>query len=76
MPRYNFSLVDSQTVSDQGGQVLQDDSQAVVVAEQLAQQLSDLRPELLGQQFAILVRDEHGEEVHRAPLDRQSRRAH
>ena len=70
MPRYHFDLVDSKTVADQGGQLLEDDAMAIQVADRLAQELSKTRPELTGKGFKILVTDVDGERVHEAPLDK------
>jgi len=69
MPRYHFDLVDSKTVADEGGAEVSDDVKALDIAEQIARRLRVQRPELAGQQYAILVTNEDGEEVGRAPLD-------
>ena len=69
MPRYHFDLVDSETVTDEGGAELPDDMQALDVAEEIARRLLEQRPELKGRHFAILVTNEDGEEVGRVPLD-------
>lgn len=66
---YHFDLVDSKTVADQGGQLLEDNAMAVQVADRLAQDRSDARPELRGRGFKVLVTDADGEHVHVAPLD-------
>jgi Domain of unknown function (DUF6894) len=39
VPRYYFDLVDSKTVSDEGGSELPGDSEAMDVAEELARRL-------------------------------------
>ncbi|MCK1409524.1 hypothetical protein IVB48_29955 [Bradyrhizobium sp. 76] len=70
MPRYHFDLVDSKTVADQGGQLLEDSSVAIQVANRLAQELSETRPELQGKGYKVLVTDADGELVHQAPLDK------
>jgi hypothetical protein len=69
MPRYHFDLVDSHTVEDHGGQILADDTIAEDVADELARRIYDVRPELRGKGYAILVTDTKGREVHRAPID-------
>jgi hypothetical protein len=69
MPRYHFDLVDQKTVADHGGRVLRDDAQAEDVADRLAAELAKARVDLLGRNYAILVTNESGEEIHRAPLD-------
>jgi|EndMetStandDraft_4_1072995.scaffolds.fasta_scaffold1313162_1 hypothetical protein len=70
MPRYHFDLIDSTTVADQGGQLLEDESMAIEVADRLAQELSVVRPELRGKGYKVLVTNADGERVHEAPLDR------
>lgn len=70
MPRYHFDLIDSKTVADQGGQLLEDESLAIEVADRLAHELSLSRPELRGKGFKVLVTDADGERVHEAPLDK------
>jgi hypothetical protein len=69
MPRYHFDLVDSKTVADEGGAEVNDDIQAMDVAEQIARRLLEERPELKNRHFSILVSNENGEEVCRVPLD-------
>jgi hypothetical protein len=69
MPRYHFDLVDHTTVEDKGGQVLADDMVASDVADELARRIPEVRPELRGKGYSILVTGADGEEVHRAPLD-------
>jgi hypothetical protein len=69
MPRYHFDLVDHHVVEDHGGQVLADDITATEVADELARRIHDVRAELRGRGYAILVTDSEGREVHRAPID-------
>jgi hypothetical protein len=69
MPRYHFDLVDSKTVADQGGQELPDDATAERVAKELAIRLRAERPDLVNQNFAILVTNQDGERICRAPID-------
>jgi Domain of unknown function (DUF6894) len=68
MPRYHFDLVDHQTVEDHGGQMLADDITAADVADELARRVHEVRPELRGKGYSILVTDGDGNEVHRAPI--------
>ncbi|WP_376706906.1 DUF6894 family protein [Bradyrhizobium ottawaense] len=68
--RYHCDLVDSTTVADQGGQLLEDASMAMQVADRLAEELSDARPELRGKGYKVLVTDVDGQHVHEAPLDK------
>jgi hypothetical protein len=67
VPRYHFDLVDSRTVTDEGGAELPDDIQALDVAEEIARRLSKERPELRGRHFAILVTNQDGEAIGRVP---------
>ena len=69
MPRYHFDLVDHKTVEDHGGQILADDVTAADVADELARRLYEVRPELRNKGYSILVTDNEGQEVHRAPLE-------
>jgi hypothetical protein len=46
MPRYHFDLVDHVTVEDHGGQLFTDDRAATLAADDLAQQIFEVRPEL------------------------------
>ena len=69
MPRYHFDLVDSKTVADEGGQELPDDATAEQVAREIAARLRKERPELKNHNFAILVTNQDGERIFRAPID-------
>jgi len=69
VPRYHFDLVDSKTVSDEGGSELSDDSEAMDVAEELVRRLLRDRPELEGRHYFILVTNQDGDEIGRCPLD-------
>jgi hypothetical protein len=68
MPRYHFDLVDHNTVEDKGGQVLADDVMASDVADRLAEELYQVRPELRGKGYSILVSGPDGETVHKVPV--------
>jgi hypothetical protein len=68
MPRYHFDLIDHTTVEDKGGQVLADDVMASDVADRLAEDLYQVRPELRGKGYSILVSDAEGETIHEAPV--------
>jgi hypothetical protein len=70
MPRYHFDLVDHITVEDHGGQILADDITAAVVADELARRVREVRPQLMGKRYSIVVTDAEGREVHRSPIDR------
>jgi hypothetical protein len=69
MPRYHFDLVDSKTVADEGGQELPDDAAAEQVAKEIAARLRKERPQLKNRNFAILVTNQDGEQIFRAPID-------
>jgi hypothetical protein len=68
MPRYHFDLIGKRTVRDLAGRDLSDDMLASDVADGLANELYSLRPDLRRQHCSILVTDEDGDEVHRAPI--------
>ena len=69
MRRYHFDLVDTNTVTDAGGSLLDDDNQAKKIAYGLALEVRQQRPELIGHGYEILVRAENGDEILRAPID-------
>jgi hypothetical protein len=69
MPRYHFDLVDSKTVADEGGQELPDDATAEKVAKQIAARLREEQPQLKNRNFAILITNQDGERIFRAPID-------
>jgi hypothetical protein len=69
MPHYHFDLVDHTTVEDKGGQILADESVAADVADELARRVREVRPELRGKGYAILVTNADGDEVHPAALE-------
>ena len=74
MRRYHFDLVDTNTVTDATGAVLDDDNQARKIAYRLAEQVRGERPDLVGQGYEILVRTDEGDEVLRAAIDKGPRR--
>jgi hypothetical protein len=69
MPRYHFDLVDHTTVEDKGGQILADDIVASDVADELALRVYEVRPELRGKGYSILVTNADGDTIHSAPLE-------
>ncbi len=69
LPRYHFDLVDSTTVTDEGGAEAPDDIAAMYIADQLARRLLAERPELRNRHFSILATNESGDEICRVPLD-------
>jgi len=69
MPFYHFDLINSRTVADEGGADLPDDIEAMDSADALARRLLDQHPSLRHQHFAILVTNDHGDEICRVLLD-------
>ena len=65
-PAISFSFFDSRTVGDQGGRILEDDDVAADIADRLARELHEIRPELRGPELPELGRHVDGEVVHRA----------
>ena len=70
MRRYHFDLVDTNSVTDVNGAILDDDDQAKKVARELANEVREGRPELIGHGYEILVRTDKGEEISRVAIDR------
>ena len=68
MPRYHFDLIGKQTIVVHDGLDLADDILASDAADSLANELSSARPELRRQHCSILVTNEDGEEICRAPI--------
>ena len=69
MPHYHFDLINTKSVSNEGGAELSDDIEAMDSADTIARQILDRRPDLKGGHYFILVTDEEGEEIVRVPLD-------
>ncbi|MDN5001514.1 DUF6894 family protein [Bradyrhizobium sp. GCM10027634] len=69
MRRYHFDLVDTNSVTDAGGALLADDDQARNVARDLAQEVRETRPQLVGRGYGISVRAANGAEVFRVEID-------
>jgi hypothetical protein len=69
MRRYHFDLVDTNTVTDASGAILDNDDQATKVARKLVEDVREQRPELVGHGYEILVRRDSGEEVVRVAID-------
>jgi hypothetical protein len=74
MRRYHFDLVDTHTVTDASGAILDNDDQARKVARELVLDVREQRPELVGHGYEILVRRDSGEEVLRAAIDMAPKR--
>jgi hypothetical protein len=69
MPRYHFDLIDTNSVTDVTGAILDDDDHAIKVALDIARDAREGRPDLMGRGYEILVRTEGGEEISRTALD-------
>jgi hypothetical protein len=67
-PRYHFDVIGRNTIADRTGLLLPDDIHASDAADRLASELYEIRPELRVRECAVLVTDDDGEEVHRAPI--------
>jgi hypothetical protein len=69
MRRYHFDLIDINQVTDTKGAILDDDGQARKIALELAHEVREGRPQLIGRGYEILVRAENGEEITRIAID-------
>lgn len=69
MPYYYFDLVIGEEYKNQGGIILEDLDLASDKADQLAVELSLVRPELKARHCAVRVTDGDNKELYRTPLD-------
>jgi hypothetical protein len=69
MPYYYFDLVIGEEYKNQGGIILEDLVLASDRADQLAIELSLVRPELKAKDCAVRVTDGDNNELYRTPLD-------
>jgi hypothetical protein len=69
MPYYTFDLVVGDEFRDQGTIILEDLRVASDRADQLADELSQVRPELKARGYAVRVIDVDHRELYRTPLD-------
>ena len=69
MPYYSFDLGVGDEVKNQGGIILEDLEVASDRADQLACELSQVKPELKTRGCAVRVTDRNHKEVYRTPLD-------
>ncbi|SPP98112.1 hypothetical protein [Bradyrhizobium vignae] len=69
MPYYSFDLVIGEEYKDQGGLILENLELAAGRADQLAIELSIVRPELKSKGCAVRVVGADSTEVYRTPLD-------
>jgi hypothetical protein len=70
MRRYHFDLVDTTSVTDANGAILDSDEQAIKVARDIVHEVRETRPELLGHGYEVLVRADNGQEIWRTAVDR------
>jgi hypothetical protein len=69
MPLYHFDLVNTKTISHEGGAELTDDIDALDSADSIARRILDEQPDLKDRHYCILVTDEEGDEIFRLPLE-------
>jgi hypothetical protein len=69
MPYFYFDLVIGGEARDQGSMILEDLAAASDRADQLADELYIVKPELRSRDGAIRVTDNEGRELYRTPLD-------
>lgn len=76
MPYYSFDLVIGEEYKEQGGLILENLELAADRADQLAIELSIVRPELKSRGCAVRVISADNTEVYRTPLDPIPSRRH
>ena len=69
MPYFSFDLVIGSEYKNQGGLILEDLDLATDRAEQLANELCVVMPELKAKGCAVRVTDSDKKELYRTPLD-------
>ena len=69
MPNYYFDLVVGEEFKNQGSIILEDLHGASDKADQLANELSQVQPELKARGCAVRVTDGDNRELYRTPLD-------
>ena len=69
MPDYYFDLVVGEEFKNQGGIILEDIEVASDRADQLANELSQVKPKLQSKGCAVRVTDRDHNELYRTPLD-------
>jgi hypothetical protein len=69
MPYYTFDLVIGEEFKNQGSIILEDLHLASDRADQLANELSRVKPELKSKGCAVRVTDADNKEIYRTPLD-------
>jgi hypothetical protein len=76
MPHYHFDLVNTSTITDEGGADLPDDIGAMDSADEMARRILNDRPDLRNRHYTTLVTNEDGDEICRLPLDIIHQRMH
>jgi len=69
MPYYSFDLVNGEECRNQGGLILEGLDVASDRAEQLANELCTVLPQLKTKGYAVRVTDGDNNELYRTPLD-------
>jgi hypothetical protein len=69
MPLYQFELIGPDSATSLDGALLEDDDQAESIARSIADQARATNPELIAQDYQIVVTDELGKEIIRIPID-------
>ena len=69
MPRYRFNLEDDRFIADRGVHDCIDEDHAREIADEIAERLVQVEPQLVFGGHAIVVRDENNRQVYRAELD-------
>ncbi|WP_423959260.1 DUF6894 family protein [Bradyrhizobium sp.] len=72
MPLYRFNLEDHHFIADRGVHDCVDEEHAGEIADEIADRLVQIEPELVWGGHAIVVRNEHNVQVYRANMDRTS----
>jgi hypothetical protein len=72
MPSFRFNLEDHKVIADRGLHDCADESDAQMMANEIADRLVQHQPEFLDGGYAIVVRDESNRQVYRAEMDRTS----
>jgi hypothetical protein len=69
MPRYYFRLADGHVAANYGAHELANDTAAQIAGIELARSVREIRPELIGRGYSILVNDEQGTDICTIPLE-------
>jgi hypothetical protein len=67
MPLYHFELVGPDSTYSLEGAFLRDEVHATSIARGIA---DELNPKLTAQDYEIVIKNEHGDEICRVPIDR------